>query len=475
MLDIINTTIAPELAIASQDLDQLRASIQGQVFLPEDDGYNAARAGFSLADQPAPSVVIVAATAGDIVEAVNFARINNLPIGVKATGHNFGYPYRGGIMINTEKMKCLHLDPAARTVRVEAGVTWRDVIQEAHPYGLAPLSGSSPDIGVIGYTVFGGIGWMVRKYGAAVDSMRSADIVTAGGQLLHVDAQHHADLFWGLRGGGGNYGIITALEVELYPVSEIYGGSIFFPMEQAREVLTAYSRWVETVPDELTSTISLMQLPPLPFVPAPLRGRKVIVVRAVYIGNEQDGAALLKPISTLGGVIANTFGMLPFTEIGTVANDPTHPTRSYRSTTLLADLGPDTIETLLAVAGAGSPSPLISVEIRQLGGALARMAEDTTAFSQRHAPFALSALGAVIGYPGEPVDFIKQYPQVVLREMQPHSTGGVFPGWLGDGDYGVERTRAGYSQERYRRLVALKERYDPDNMFRLNHNIPPVK
>lgn len=475
MSDTIYTTIAPELAIAAHDLDQLRTAIEGEVYLPEDDGYNMARAGFSLADIPAPSIVVVAATAGDIVDAVNFAREHQLPVGVKATGHNFGYPYRGGMMINTEKLKGLQLDPTARTVRVEAGVTWREVIEAAHPYGLAPLSGSSPDIGVAGYTVFGGIGWMVRKYGAAVDSMRSADIVTADGQLLHVDARHHPELFWALRGGGGNYGIITALEVELYPVAEIYGGSIFFPMEQAREVLAAYSRWVETVPEELTSTIALMQMPPLPFVPAPLRGRKVIVVRAVYIGSEQDGAALLKPVSTLGGVIANTFGMLPYTEIGTVANDPTHPTRSYRTTTLLADLGPTTIETLLAVAGAGSPSPLISVEIRQLGGALARQPEDATAFSQRHAPFALIALGAVIGYPGEPVDFIKQYPQVVLREMQPHSTGGVLPGWLGDGDYGVQRTRAGYSQERYRRLVDLKERYDPDNMFRLNHNIPPAK
>src|SRR4051794_31549187 len=235
----VDSSFAP--SIDNIALAILRAKLPGQVLLPGEDGYDAARAGFSIGNLPTPDVVALATSAADVVAAVDFARDQQLPVGVKATGHNFGFRWPGGLMINTERMQGLTIDPLRRTARVEAGVKWLSVINAAHEYGLAPLSGSTSDVGVVGYTLSGGMGWMLRKYGAAVDSVIAANIVTADGELRHVSASSHPDLFWALRGGGGNFGVVTALEFQLYPVSQLYGGALFFPIEQAQDVLDAYS------------------------------------------------------------------------------------------------------------------------------------------------------------------------------------------------------------------------------------------
>jgi FAD/FMN-containing dehydrogenase len=342
---------AQQTRIDEAALELLRMTIPGRVFTPADDGYDGARAGFGLADLPSPDVVVVVTTSDDVIAAVNFARANDLPVGVKATGHNFGFPYQGGVMITTEQMQGVQIDPERRTARVEAGVRWRSVVAAAHEYGLAPLNGAAPHVGVVGYSLFAGFGWLLRKYGAAVDSVVAADIVTADGQLRHVSATQHADLFWALRGASGNFGVVTALEFKLYPVTHVYGGALFFPLERAEEILTAYSRWTETMPDEVTSSVVLFRIPPLPDLPPMLSGNAVITIRAAYLGSEEAGAALIAPLRALGGAILDTFRTMPYTEIGTIANDPTEPMPAWRTTTMLKDLSPETIETILRMDG----------------------------------------------------------------------------------------------------------------------------
>lgn len=454
-------------------LDELRAALPGRVLTPGDEGYDAARAGFSLSDLNTPDVVAVAESAEDVVAAVGFAREQGLPVGVHATGHGFAYPFVGGLMISTRRMQHIAIDPLARTARVEAGVTWGSVIRQTQRHGLAPLNGSSPGVGVVGYSLFGGFGWLLRKYGAAVDSVLAADIVTADGQLLHVSEERHPDLFWALRGGSGNFGVVTALEFKLYPVAEIYGGALFFPMERAREVMAAYSRWVETVPDELTSSITLMRMPPLPEVPELLRGKAIVIIRAAYVGAEAEGAALLSPLRSLPGLFADTFRTMPYTEVGTISNDPVDPMPTHRSTTMLKDLSPATIETLLRMDGVEGETPVLNLEVRHLGGAMTRVTPGSTAFSQRYAPFIMQTVALTLS-PAQ-AEEARRNTAAIAAAVRPHSTGGVLPSWLGDGDYGVERTRAGFTPEHWRRLAALKAQHDPANMFRLNHNIPPAE
>ena len=468
MIDQVHTSAA---AIDPLALDLLRAAIPGRVHMPGMAGYDAARAGFSLTSQPTPDVVVMAESAADVVAAVNFARSQRLPVGVHATGHNFGFAFQGGLRINTSRMQGITIDPIARTARVQAGVIWKSVVQAAHHYGLAPLNGSSPLVGVVGYSLFGGYGWLLRKYGAAVDSVIGADVVTADGQLVRASATSHADLFWALRGASGNFGVVTALEFKLYPVGEMYGGALFFPMERAEQVLAAYSQWVATLPDEMTSSIVLMRVPPRPDVPEFLRGKSIVTVRAAYAGAEGDGARLLQPLRDLGGLLAETFQMLPYTQTATISNDPTTPMPTWRTTTMLKDLSPATIETIVRMNGVGGEAPVTIFEIRHLGGAMTRIPADSAAFSQRYAPFLMQTIDVLTS--PEQSETAKRNTQAIFEAMQPHSTGGVLPSWLGDGDYGMERTRAGFSPESYRRLVALKDRYDPANMFRLNHNIPP--
>ena len=470
-----NATLIEPFTVTPIDrtaLDALRAALPGRVLTPDDAGYDAARAGYSIAELPTPDVVVVAADATDVITAVGFARDQQLPIGVKATGHNFGFAWPGGLMINTERMQGVRIDPIMRTAQVAAGVRWRDVIAAAHAYGLAPLSGSTSQVGVVGYTLSGGFGWLLRQYGAAVDSVLSVDIVTADGRLRHVSPQADRDLFWALRGGGGNFGVVTALEFQLYPVTSVYGGTLFFPIERAAEVLSAYSAWVATVPEALTSTIVLQRFPPLPIVPEPLRGKAVVAVLAAYCGPATDGAPWIDRLRSLGGALIDTFSQLPYTALDSIANDPVDPLPTRRMTGLLHDLGPSTIATLVDLAGAQAEQPLMKMEIRHLGGAMTRFDPRSAAFSQRNAPFVFVT-----------VDLTPSPAQAALSErktrqaagaLQPHTTGGVMAGWLGGGDYGVERTRAAFAPEHYARLRQIKQRYDPANIFRLNHNIPPA-
>ncbi len=454
-------------------IEQLRIALPGRVYTPEDEGYDAARAGYALLDQPSPDIIVFVEDKDDVVTAVNVARENNLSVGVQATGHNFGFPFQGGLRINTSRMQGFSINPERQIARVEAGVRWGTVVQAAQEYGLAPLNGSSPTVGVVGYSLFGGFGWMLRKYGAAVDSVVAIEVVTADGQFRRVSATEEPDLFWALRGASGNFGIVTAIEFKLYPVSQIYGGAIFYDIEHAAEVLTAYSKWVATQPEEMTTSIVIMRLPPLPDLPPFLAGKAVISVRGAFIGSEIGGQHLLAPMLSLKGIIANTFRMMPYSENGSIANDPVDPIPAYRKTAMLKGLSPAVIETIVRLAGPQASAPVMMFEIRHIRGAMSRVPDDACAFSQRHAPFIMQTINLIMG-PEQGV-VVKRNTQTIADAMAPFTTGGVLPSWLGDGDYGHERMRAGFSEAHYKRLTELKRHYDPTNMFCQNHNIKPAE
>jgi FAD/FMN-containing dehydrogenase len=270
--------------IAGRDVGTLRTAVTGDVFTRGEVGYDEARRAWNLTTDERPAVVVVAGSAADVVQAVRFARSRGMRIAPQGTGHGSEplEPLQDAMLLRTVRMRGVRIDPAARAARAEAGAVWQDVTVPAGEHGLAALAGSSPDVGVTGYTLGGGMGWLARRYGLAANSVTAAEIVTLDGRLRRADAGHEPDLFWAVKGGGGSVGVVTALEMRLYPVRELYAGALFFPIQRAAEVLRAWRAWTGTVPDEITSLSRILRLPPLPGVPERLRGRAFTLVEAAY-------------------------------------------------------------------------------------------------------------------------------------------------------------------------------------------------
>src|SRR6266849_4518268 len=303
----------PNVTFNPVNLQNLRARLQGSALVPGDDGYDRARLTWDTAtfDQH-PALIVMPAITTDVLAAVTFAREHALPIAVQGGGHGHPYPADGAILVNFANMTSLQINPGASTARVEPGVKWADVIQAAYPFGLAPLNGFAATVGVVGYLLGGGFGWLVRQYGLGASSMRSIEFVTADGRLLQVNENSYPDLFWGLRGGGGNFGIVTSLEFALYPVKEVFGGQVIYPVEQGKEAINAYLQWVKRVPETLTSTLRILHFPPLPNVPPMVRGKTVVLIAACYNGTQADGEAVLHPMRTLGTPLLDTFAQMPY-------------------------------------------------------------------------------------------------------------------------------------------------------------------
>ena len=312
-------------------------------------------------------------------------------IAPQGTGHGAEplEPLEGAMLVKTSRMRQVGIDPVTRTARAEAGALWRDVTVPAGQHGLAALAGTSPDVGVTGYTLGGGLGWLARRYGLAANSVTAAEIVTPDGRLVRADAGHEPDLFWAVRGGGG-IGVVTALEMTLYPVGELYAGALFFPIQRSSQVLHAWREWTGTVPDEVTSIARILRFPPLPEVPGHLRGRAFALVEAAYLGDAGAGAELLRPLRRLGPE-TDTFAMIPASALSQLNMDPPQPVPAQGDGEFLADLPAAAIDTLVAVAGPDAGTSLASVEIRHLGGALARPAPGggaQRAISARYLTFA---------------------------------------------------------------------------------------
>jgi FAD/FMN-containing dehydrogenase len=456
--------------LTKRDRRELQDAIQGSVYEPGEPGYDEERAGFNLAIQQTPSVIVAVNDASDVSAAVRFAAARGLPVSVQATGHGATGPGDGAVLVSTRRLTGLWIDPTTRTARVEAGVRWQQVIDEAAKHGLAPLNGAAPTVGVVSYTLGGGLGPLARPYGWAADRVRSVELVTADGEVRTVDAVRHPDLFWGVRGGKGNFGIATALEFELVPVARIYGGGLFFPGESASEVLHAYRRWVETVPDEMTSSVALLRLPPLPEFPEPLRGRLVVHVRISYAGTAEGGERLIEPLRAIGPRVLDTVAEMPYTEVAAIHMDPVDPIPGYERTMSLRTLDDAAVDALLTVAGPDSDTSLLLIELRHLGGALRRQPAHPNAVGNRDAAFTLLAVS--IGGPEEGPGIVEAEDRV-MAVMEPWATGGLLLNFLGGG-VSPERHRDAWDPETYERLQELKVRYDPDNVFRVNINVVPV-
>jgi hypothetical protein len=401
---------------------------------------------------------------------VAFAHLFDLPVAVQGTGHGIPVHCDTGMLINTSRMQGVSIFPEHRLARVEAGVTWERVIPAAAEHGLAPLNGSSSGVGVIGYTLGGGHGWLGRKYGRAADRVVAADVVTATGELLHVSADSHPDLFWALRGGSGNFGIVTSLEFELVPVEEVFGGAVMYPLAEAPRVFDAYARWVGTLPDDITTSIAILRLPPVPTLPPPLQGAQLVVVRACAVGDPRDAEAAIAPIRKLGTPVMDTFGVMPYTAIDAISMDPKESMPARATSMVLADLNAGSVESLLRAVGPGVESPLLSVELRDY-----RRNDVATSDAGAGAQYGLSlfAVGAAMGPEGT---LVLDAGLAGLREaMRPYMTERAMLNFLGDGDVGPERTRACFTTEEFARLQAIKRRYDPQNRFRFNHNIAPAQ
>lgn len=454
-------------------LQALRASLQGSALVPGDEGYDTARQTWEATTfEQHPAIIVLPAAAADVVAAVNFAREHALPIAVQGGGHGHPHPADGALLVNFANMRGVQINAETATARIEPGVKGLDIVQAASQYGLAPLTGFAPTVGFVGYLLGGGFGWLVRQYGPAAGSLRSAEVVTADGRLLQVSENSHPDLFWGLRGGGGNFGIVTALECSLYPVKEVFGGQIAYPIAQGKEVLRAYSRWVKTVPNELTTALRIVHFPPSPALPPDLRGASLIVVLACYNGEATAGEALLQPMRTLGTPVYDTFAQIPYSQVATIANDPTEapPVFYFRGAGAFQDFSDGDIEAIINTAG-NPASGIFVVEIRHFGDALARHSEDAMPFALRRATLFLVAM-AVAPSP-DALATGKQSIATMMQAMAPSATSEMLINGLGPENASPEQTRASYSPEVYRRLVALKDQYDPQNTFRFNHNILP--
>ncbi len=459
--------MAPEMALP---VERLRALVSGSVLTPADPRYDQMRRGWNLSIDQYPALILVADDAADVAAGVQFARANQLGVAVQSTGHGLLRPANDALLIITSRLTSVSIDPDRRTARVEAGVIWQHVLDEAAAYGLAPLLGSSPYIGVVGYTLGGGMGWLARKYGLAADSVRAIEIVTPDGVQRHASATENAELFWGLRGGGGNFGVVTALEISLYPVATVYGGTLTYAADDLAEALRFFRSWICAVPDELTASLTIMKYPDLPQVPEPVRGKTLVMVKAVYAGDAVDGAALMQGWLDWRTPLANSFTEIPFNQIGRVSNDPVDPMPSYGTGELLDDLSDEAIEVIVGYT-TNPTSPLIATEIRHGQGAVMRAAANLNAIGNREAKLYLRMSG--ITPTPEASAYVQRYLQGFKYELKPALHGGMYLNFMG-GDDQPRRSRDAYSTDAYYRLRALKAYYDPQNLFRFSFNIPAL-
>ncbi|MFI5841584.1 FAD-binding oxidoreductase [Catenuloplanes sp. NPDC051500] len=451
--------------------ETLAALVDGPVLTPGDAGYEEETATWNLAMIGRPVAAVGATSTEDVRAAIRYAAERDLPIAVTATGHGQARPADGALLINLRRLNGISIDAQARTATVGAAVEVQDLVDEAAKHGLAPLAGSSPNVGVVGYTLGGGLSSTLgRTYGWAADHVRAAEIVTADGVLRRIDAETEPDLFWAIRGGKGNFGVVTSLTVGLVPVTRMYAGGIFFDGADARPVFDAFRRLVADAPDALTASVALFRFPPLPFVPEPLRGRLTVHLRYTYLGSAEDGAALVKDARAAGTPIIDAVGEMPYTGFAAIHADPVDPIPAYEQGALLHDFPAEAVDALFDAAGPGVDTPVLAFEIRQLGGALSREPEVPNAVGHRGARFSIFA-----GTAGEPgmEELFREPLFGPVRALAPWATGGRQINFLSGYETEAADVATAYEPVTWERLRRIKSVYDPRNLFRVNYNIPP--
>ncbi len=449
------------------DARELDARLTGTAVGPGDEGWDAARLAWDLAVDQRPALVATVRSAEDVVAVVRHAREHGLRVAPQGTGHNASAlgSLAGTILLKTHELRGVELDVARRTVRVEAGALWLDVTSQCAPHGLVPPLGSSPDVGVVGFTLGGGYCWAARKHGLAADAVRAAEVVLADGTQVRATAGEHPDLFWALRGGGGNFGIVTALELEVFAEPEVHGASIFFPIERGAEVLRAWRRLVDTLEDASTSYARFLQLPDLPDIPEPVRGGRFVNVEFVHFGPEAEAHAIIAPIRALGPQL-ELGGPLDAVGLNHFHLDPEAPVPFLGGAhMILADLPDAGIDAFVAAAGADARTPLLLAEIRQLGGALARRADGGGALGRFDGRFATFAGGI-------PVDAvvaagIEGAIERIDEALAPWDGGTRYLNFV----EAPADTATMFAADAHARLRAIRAEVDPDGLIQANHEI----
>lgn len=452
--------------MSATDLSTLRSAVRGTVALPGDDDWDAARQPFNLAADQRPAAVVHAADADDVAAAIAAARSAGLRVAPQGTGHGAGSlgPLDETVLLRTTRLDSVAVDAGARTARVGAGAIWRPVAEQAGPHGLAALHGSSPTVGIAGYTLGGGLGWLGRLHGLASESVTAVELVTADGRALRVDAEHEPELFWALRGGGGGFGVVTALEFDLHPLPHAFGGGLFWPGELASEVLHAYAAWAPTLPETVSTTVRLLRVPPLPTVPEALRGRSLVDVGLVVADAEAAGRELVAPLlAGLPAPLIDRLAPLPPAALAQVHGDPEEPVPGLGHHALLRELPAEAIAALLEVAGPGSGSPLLSVELRALGGALGRRKPGAGALGALDAAFALYAIGVPFTPDGSDLRAaVEQRLEAVVGAVGPWAAP---TGFLNFADRPGGDSAAIFDSDTHGRLLAVKRAVDPEGLI----------
>ncbi|HEX9867504.1 MAG TPA: FAD-binding oxidoreductase [Candidatus Tectomicrobia bacterium] len=461
----VTTTTGADTVIEGAVVETFKASLRGELHCPGDAGYDEARKVWNGMIDKRPGLIARCAGVADVISAVNFARTHQLLVSVRGGGHNIpgNAVCNGGLMIDLAPMRSVRVDPIRRTTRAEGGVIWGDFDRETQAFGLATTGGSVSDTGIGGLTLGGGLGWLAGKYGLSCDNLLSADVVTADGTMLIASANEHADLFWGLRGGGGNFGIVTSFEYQLHAVGPVLAGMVIHPLAKAKEALAFYRDFAKAIPDEVNTIGGLLTSP---------EGDPVAVIAVCYNGSLDAGERVLRPLRAFGPPVADQIRPMIYREVQTQLDAATvRGRRYYIKSSFMRSISDDAIDTLID-RFANVPSPLTLVFFQQLGNAANRVGTQETAFSQRDALCEWGCLSSWLDPVEDGANI--QWTRELAEAMQPFSSGGAYITQMGvEAEEGADRIKAAYGPN-YDRLVALKHKYDPMNLFRHNQNIKPT-
>jgi len=459
------------LTTVDDRIDEWAATLRGTLLQPDDDGYDEARTVWNATVDERPALVVRSAGVADVINAVGFAKEHDYPISVKGGGHNIaGRAVKDeALMVDLSPMDSVRVDPAAKTARVEPGVVLNEFDHETQAFGLATPVGYNSTTGIAGLTLGGGWGWLSRKYGLTVDNLRSADVVTAEGELVHASESENEDLFWGLRGGGGNFGVVTSFEFQLHEVGPtVLSGPIVHPFEDTASVLSAYREFAADAPDEAAVWFVIRHAPPMEAIPEEWHGRKVLILAAFYAGEMSEGEKVLQPLRDIGDPIADAVGPHPYAG-WQGAFDGLAPAgnRNYWKSHNFVEMTDGMIETFVEF-GETIPSELTEIACAQLGGAVNERPVEATAYPHRDAAFVMN-LHTQWEDPERDEQCIA-WAREMHEAMAPHATGGVYANFVPEE---VGDQQAAY-RENYDRMVEVKTEWDPENLFRLNHNVEPT-
>jgi FAD/FMN-containing dehydrogenase len=462
-------------AVSATSSVELDATFQGQQFDPGADGYDDARAVYNAMIDKRPALIARCSGVADVIDAVTLARERRLPLAVRCGGHSVAGKgvCDDGVLIDLSGMKGVHVDPAARVARANAGVLWGEFDRETQLFGLATPGGRMTTTGVGGFTLGGGYAWISAKHGLACDNLLSAQVVTADGRVVTASEDENADLLWGLRGGGGNFGVVTSYEFQLHDLGPIVmAGMAVHPIDGATEIARAWRDWIESAPEAVCSALGILLAPPEPFVPPEVQGTPVLAILAMYAGDPDEGEEVLRPLKQeIGPPAVDLIDRIPYTAFQAIV-DPFSPKGwlNYHRGEHLASLPDDAIDAYVE-HGARVKSPMSQTIVFRNGGAIGRVAEDATASSHRDAPYMWHPIAA--WHDAADTERAIAWVRESSAAMAPFTTGGVYLNF--EQDEGEAHVRAGFTEEKYARLVALKDTYDPQNLFRINQNIAPSR